>query len=280
MLRKLKSRPAIAVVSFVVGATIAAGVAWAAIPSSTAGTITACYPTSGTDKGALRVIDYQAGAHCRAGEAMVKWQADGMRWRGAWSSTKTYFAGDVVARAGSSYIATTTSSNVMPPNTTYWAVMAAKGASGTPLCGGYPHANIDWSIPGSTPGNGCNFDLANLTAMSLLGANLTNVHMHGANLTSAVLYQANLTGANLGDAKLNGASLGLANLTNAIVAGANLTNANIEGANLTGASLQSSNLTGAAITGVIWSNTTCPDGTVSATNGTSPESCTGHGGGL
>jgi hypothetical protein len=32
----------------------------------------------------------------------------------------------------------------------------------------------------------------------------------------------------------------------------------------------------AALTGVIWSHTTCPDGTNGATNGTSPESCIGH----
>jgi hypothetical protein len=272
-LRELKSRPAIAVVSFVVGATVAAGVAWAAVPSSTTGMITACYPTSGTDKGALRVIDYQAGARCRSGEAQVRWQSGGVRWRGHWSSTNTYYVGDVVVVAGSSYIATDTSSDVVPPNTTYWTILAAKGdagQNGVALCAGYPHAGIDWSIPGSTPGKGCNFFLANLAGMTLHGANLTNAYLWGANLSNAKLTDANLSGANLTGA----------NLTGAVVAGANLTNANLTNVNLTGASLQASTLTGATITGVTWSGTTCPDSSVSNSNGTNPESCIGHGGGL
>lgn len=288
---KLKSRPAIAVISLLVGAMVAGGVARAAVQSSQTGTITACYPTSGSAKGTLRVIDYQAGAHCGAGQAMLRWQADGMRWRGTWSSSTTYYDGDVVARSGASYVATRTGTNVAPPNSTYWAVMAAKGASGATgpsgvaLCGGYPHANIDWSIPGSTPGNGCNFDSANLAGMVLSGANLTNAHLHGVNLTNAQLGLANiagayLVGAYLVDANLTGAHLMGANLTDAIVAGANLTNVNLTNANLTGTSLQSSILTGATITGVTWSATTCPDGTVSDSNGSSPESCAGHGGGL
>jgi len=37
---------------------------------------------------------------------------------------------------------------------------------------------------------------------------------------------------------------------------------------------------GALVSGITWSNTTCPDGTRSDTNGTSPQSCKGHGGGL
>src|SRR5205823_1703306 len=41
---------------------------------STTGTITACYPTSGATKGALRVIDYQGGARCGSGEAMLTWR--------------------------------------------------------------------------------------------------------------------------------------------------------------------------------------------------------------
>jgi hypothetical protein len=272
-LRTLKSRPAIAVVAFVVGATVAAGIAWAAVPSSTTGMITACYPTSGADKGALRVIDYQAGARCRSGEAQVRWQSDGVRWRGHWESAKTYYVGDVVAVAGSSYIATDTSSAVVPPNTTYWAVLAAKGADGqdgVALCSGYPHAGIDWSIPGSIPGKGCNLGFANLTAMNL----------HGANLTNAYLLDANLSTANLGDANLSGATLTGANLTGAVVAGANVTNVNLTYANLTNASIQASNLTGTKVDGVTWSHTTCPDSSVSTSNGTSPESCIGHGGGL
>jgi uncharacterized protein YjbI with pentapeptide repeats len=57
--------------------------------------------------------------------------------------------------------------------------------------------------------------------------------------------------------------------------GIDLTNVNFTGANLTGADFYYP-----SETGITWSNTTCPDGTNSDTNGTSPSSCTGHGGGL
>ena len=60
----------LAIVAFIVGATVAVGVAWAAIPGSATGTITACYPTSGASKGVLRVIDEQAGLASRAGSPL------------------------------------------------------------------------------------------------------------------------------------------------------------------------------------------------------------------
>ena len=71
--RVLRSRPMVATVAFIVGIAIATGVAWAAIPDSTTGTITACYPTSGTNQGVLRVIDYQSGQRCGTGEASLTW---------------------------------------------------------------------------------------------------------------------------------------------------------------------------------------------------------------
>src|SRR5262245_53604848 len=51
----------------VLGLGVGGAVTWAAIPDSTTGTITACYPTSGPSQGALRVIDAQNGDHCAAG---------------------------------------------------------------------------------------------------------------------------------------------------------------------------------------------------------------------
>ena len=41
-----------------------------------------------------------------------------------------------------------------------------------------------------------------------------------------------------------------------------LTNADLSGANLTATNLTDAALTGADVTGAVWSNTTCPDGTV------------------
>ena len=49
------------------------------------------------------------------------------------------------------------------------------------------------------------------------------------------------------------------------VVGATLTGANLSGADLTGTNLRGANLTGANLTAVKWSNTTCPDGTVTDT---------------
>ena len=81
---------------------------------------------------------------------------------------------------------------------------------------------------------------------------------------------ANLTGANLSDADLTGAN----------VVTAHLNNAKVDGTNFTDANLSNAVFTGAVTTGAIWSNTTCPDGSLSNTNGSNPESCVGHGGGL
>jgi dienelactone hydrolase len=58
-------------VGLVVGLAVGGTFAWAAIPTSTTGAITACYPTNGASKGSLRVIDYQAGVRCASGQAML-----------------------------------------------------------------------------------------------------------------------------------------------------------------------------------------------------------------
>jgi uncharacterized protein YjbI with pentapeptide repeats len=78
-------------------------------------------------------------------------------------------------------------------------------------------------------------------------------------LTLIPSFDANLTGSNLTKANLSGANL----------SGANLTNANLTGANLKGANLHT-----ATLTGVIWNNTTCPDGTNSSSN--VGKTCVGH----
>lgn len=268
MIRLVKSRAAIAIVAFIVGATVAVGVAWAAIPGSATRTITACYPTSGSEKGVLRVIDEQAGANCGAGQAKLRWHSEGMRWRGTWLSTNTYYGGDVIALDGSSYVATRPSHGVVPPTANYWALMAAAGAigatgpSGVAVCSGWPHIDIDWS--------GCRLDNANLDNMVFEGGNLTNAILSGAHLVNANFQAANLTGANLSDSDLTGAYLVTAHFNNA----------KLDGANFTGANLSNAGFTGAVVTGATWSNTTCPDGTLSSTNGSNPESCDGHGGGL
>jgi uncharacterized protein YjbI with pentapeptide repeats len=73
---------------------------------------------------------------------------------------------------------------------------------------------------------------------------------------------ADLNTAALGGADLTNADLDQANLTDAGLAGANLTDADLGNADLDGADLD-----GATLTGVVWYNTTCPDGTNSNNDG-------------
>ena len=166
---------------------------------------------------------------------------------------------------------------------------SALAPSAKTYCSGYPHFGVDWSIPGSTRGAGCDLGDANLSGDILVLAKLTNAQLGGANLTGAKLDSADLSGTDMLGANLNGAELISANLTNANLAtddvsGDNLTNANLSGAflhntNLFGANLTGANLHNAVMSNtideeVIWSNTTCPDGTNSDNDGST---CFGHG---
>jgi uncharacterized protein YjbI with pentapeptide repeats len=92
----------------------------------------------------------------------------------------------------------------------------------------------------------------------------------GANLTNGYLINANFTGATLTNAVLAGANLTGSTFKTAILVGANLSGANLTNATLKGATGGSS----ATITGTVWANTTCPDGTNSNNDG---NTCKGHG---
>ncbi len=100
------------------------------------------------------------------------------------------------------------------------------------------------------------------TARNLKGANLSDCYLAGANLQDASARGANLAFSNLAGANLTSADLAQANLQHANLAGAELTKANLSGANLTGATTN-----GADFTSVTFSQTTCPDGTVSNADG-------------
>ena len=120
----------------VAAAVVAAvsGVAWATIPDSNTGQISACYPTSGATKGQLRVIDAQAGATCAAGEASVSWQKNGLRWKGAWSPTTAYALNDLVTfgRTRQAFVAIAASTAKRPADTgTTWRVLGG-GTGMTP----------------------------------------------------------------------------------------------------------------------------------------------------
>lgn len=128
MLRRLGSRALL--VGLVIGLAAGGTFAWAAIPATSTGNIVACYPTSGTSKGALRVVDYQAGQRCISGEAQLTWPTRGFRWRGPWFGSVAYGVNDVVRYNGSAYIAKLANTNVAPTNTTNWALMVSVGSTG------------------------------------------------------------------------------------------------------------------------------------------------------
>jgi hypothetical protein len=125
-----------------------------------------------------------------------------------------------------------------------------------------------------------NLSNANLSGGYFVGASLAGASLSGSNLTGAVFLGANLSGANLSNSNyMAGATFTNANLTNANLSNSNLKGANFTGVNLTGANLSNSNLKGASglktatLTNVVWSKTTCPDGTNSSTDG---GTCLGH----
>jgi hypothetical protein len=124
---RVSARSRWGIAALVAALLAAGGFAYAAVPNSSTGQITVCYPAAGATAGQLRVIDYQAGARCRSTEKMLSWQQSGMRYRGSWKGTVGYSPNDVVVSAGSAYVAIAASANVAPTDTNKWAVFAAKG---------------------------------------------------------------------------------------------------------------------------------------------------------
>ena len=115
------------------------GVALGAIPSTTTATFTGCVAKVG---GALRVVDAQAGQTCTRKERTVRWSG-GWTYRGAWAAGTSYAVGDVVLRAGSSYVARTRSTGAGPAvSPLAWGLLAAGGADGAA------------GAPGATGGTG------------------------------------------------------------------------------------------------------------------------------
>ncbi len=131
----------------------------------------------------------------------------------------------------------------------------------------------------------------NLDRAILSGSFLPNENFSGSSFVNAVLSggigvgESNFTDADLTNANLRGVNAHSTNytrakLTNAdLSTGADLSNANFTDANLTDVNFTDSGLIGATNmdtatrTGIIWSNTTCPDGTNSDNNG---DTCEGH----
>jgi hypothetical protein len=63
----------LAVVAALAAMLLIGGVAWAAIPHSTTGVITGCYKNANPNKGAVIVVDAQAGEACPNGYTQLTW---------------------------------------------------------------------------------------------------------------------------------------------------------------------------------------------------------------
>jgi len=108
---------------------------------------------------------------------------------------------------------------------------------------------FSWAAPGGNF-SGMKMMFTQMSVANLIGADFSNANLYGAQFPGA-----NLTGANLTNAVLNSVYAQQTNFTNA---------------NLTGATGTPFN----SLTPPIYSNTTCPDGTVA--DGTTITSCDGH----
>jgi hypothetical protein len=137
------------VVGILVGALLAGGLAFAAIPSTTTRQITGCVNKT---SGALRVIDYQVGKRCTTAETTLSWGV-GYRYLGTWTATRAYAAQDVVYYSGSSYVAKVASTGKAPSSQpSYWGILAHAGAAGTPGTNGSDVALLMVSLTGDGTG--------------------------------------------------------------------------------------------------------------------------------
>jgi uncharacterized protein YjbI with pentapeptide repeats len=116
----------------------------------------------------------------------------------------------------------------------------------------------------NTDSSGATFTGGNLTSISFTNGTATAANFSSATLTSGYLNYANFTSANFTNTNLTSSDLSFSNFSNANFTGANLTNTYAFSATGMGT---------ATVTGVTWSNTTCPDGTNSDSNG---NTCVGH----
>ncbi len=130
----------------------------------------------------------------------------------------------------------------------------------------------------------CDFHNADLAGIDIPGADLTGAKLDGANLSGADLAgvqfggeaQSNgedLTGVNFASADLTGADLDKTYLYTTSFNGADLANATFDGARVITVDFSDAVLTGADLSAAelinndTWSNTTCPDGTNSNSDG-------------
>jgi hypothetical protein len=93
--------------------------------------------------------------------------SQGVVWRGDWSSVAAYNVDDAVQSGGSSYVCLVANTNQVPPNATYWGLMASKGATGD-----------SWL---QAPPTGINTQTANYTLALADAGTIVEMNVAGAN---------------------------------------------------------------------------------------------------
>jgi len=128
------------------------------------------------------------------------------------------------------------------------------------------HSVFNVNNTGTTPINLTAFDFTDVVL-----ATFSTVDVHGVDFTvssAGTTYPTTFYSSNMSGVKLAGMAL-----TNGSFTSNDMTGANLSSANLTNVNLNQSDLTGANVTGVVWNNTTCPDGTLSNDHS---NTCVGH----
>ena len=154
-----------------------------------------------------------------------------------------------------------------------WAVQGSQGIpgpTGVPGATGTSGGSFVFSCNGcvlypvADRFKGKDLSYSQITKAEFQNSDLTGIIFKGAQLISSNFTNANLTGADFTDAgNYPGWNVN-----------SNFDHANLTNANFTNANLQfSKNMGTANVTGAIWSNTKCPDGTNSNNNG---NTCVGH----
>jgi uncharacterized protein YjbI with pentapeptide repeats len=220
----------------VLGLVVGGGLVWATVPDSATGVVTACYATSGTSQGVLKVIDAQAGQTCPAGTKRVS--------------------------------LATTQCNGYPRIRVDWhgcdfsrVVLDGMNMDYAKLNG----TNLTDAMLGTTSLLGADLRNANLTRARLFDANLNGAHVTGATFSNTYFWGATMNGVvGLTSAQLRGMPLsdeaspdacGNAQsgpqLQSISFRSTNLVGVDLHGAVLVDTNLSSADLTGANLTGAL-----------------------------
>lgn len=121
--------------------------------TGTAATIAVGTTTASAPGGSASVINSGSSSAATFNFTIPRGQV-GINWTGAWSGATAYNIGDAVSSGNSSYYCILGNTNNVPPNATYWNVIALKGVDGSGTVNG-PGSSTDgapalWNGTGGT----------------------------------------------------------------------------------------------------------------------------------